>query len=320
MPLYESILDTIGRTPIVKLQRLAPEHVSIYVKVESFNPGGSVKDRLALAVVLDAEARGLLKPGDTIAECTSGNVGIALAMVAAARGYNFVAIMSDSYSIERRKLIRAYGGKVLLFPAHLGSSGGNQIADELAHKFGWFRSRQFDNPANPSYHRETTATEILGDFAGKRLDYFVTGFGTSGTLTGVGQMLRVARPAVQIVAAEPENAALLSGGTWGVHQIQGLAPNFTPTIMDKTVIDKVLTVNEYDARDTSQRLAREEGIFVGISSGASVAAALKVAETAAAGSVLLAMLPDTGERYLSTFLMDGIAEDSDDDWLQSLKP
>lgn len=175
MPLYESILDTIGRTPIVKLQRLAPEHVSIYVKVESFNPGGSVKDRLALAVVLDAEARGLLKPGDTIAECTSGNVGIALAMVAAARGYNFVAIMSDSYSIERRKLIRAYGGKVLLFPAHLGSSGGNQIADELAQKFGWFRSRQFDNPANPSYHRETTATEILGDFAGKRLDYFVTG-------------------------------------------------------------------------------------------------------------------------------------------------
>ena len=168
MPLYNSILDTIGRTPIVKLHRMPPNHVNVYVKVESFNPGGSVKDRLALAVVLDAEAKGLLKPGDTIIECTSGNVGIALAMVAAARDYKFVAVMSNTYSLERRKLIRAYGGKVLLFPGELGSSGGNKIADDLAKKHGWFRARQFDNPANPAYHRETTATEILGDFAGKR--------------------------------------------------------------------------------------------------------------------------------------------------------
>lgn len=318
MALYNSILDTIGNTPIVKLNRLAPDHVTIYVKVESFNPGGSVKDRLALSVILDAEKKGLLKPGDTIAECTSGNVGIALAMVAAARGYHFVAIMSDSYSIERRKLIRAYGGKVLLFPAHLGSSGGNQIADELARKHGWFRARQFDNPANPAYHRETTACEIISDFAGKRLDYFVTGFGTTGTLTGVGQMLKVARPDVRIIATEPENAAVLSGKPWAVHQIQGWAPNFIPSVLDKSVIDKLMTVNEVLGRDTAQRLAAEEGIFVGLSAGATLATALEVAKTAEAGSVLLAMLPDTGERYLSTFLLEGIVEGSDDSWLASL--
>lgn len=319
MALYNSILDTIGNTPIVKLNRLAPKHVTMYVKVESFNPGGSVKDRLALSVVLDAEKKGLLKPGDTIAECTSGNVGIALAMVAAARGYRFVAIMSDSYSIERRKLIRAYGGKVILFPAHLGSSGGNQIADELAEKHGWFRARQFDNPANPAYHRETTACEIISDFAGKRLDYFVTGFGTTGTLTGVGQMLKLARPDVCIVATEPENAAVLSGKPWAVHQIQGWAPNFVPSILDKNVIDKLMTINEVVGRDTAQRLAAEEGIFVGLSAGATLASALEVAKDAPEGSVLLAMLPDTGERYLSTFLLEGINEGSDDQWLASLE-
>ena len=219
MSLYDNILDTVGRTPIVKLHRLPPKHVTLYVKVELFNPSGSVKDRLALAVVLDAEARGLLKRGDTIVECTSGNVGIALAMVAAARGYNFVAVMGDTYSVERRKLIRAYGGKVIIFPGAEGSSGGNRRADELARKHGWFRASQFDNPANPSYHRQTTAAEILSDFAGKRLDYFVTGFGTCGTLTGVGQMLKLARPEVRIVATEPANAALLSGKEWQVHKI-----------------------------------------------------------------------------------------------------
>lgn len=318
MPLYNSILETIGRTPIVKLNHMVPSHVSIYVKVESFNPGGSVKDRLALAVVLDAESKGLLKPGDTIAECTSGNVGIALAMVAAARGYKFVAVMSDSYSVERRKLIRAYGGKVLLYPAVMGSSGGNQIADELAEKFGWFRARQFDNPANPAYHRETTASEILSDFAGSRLDYFVTGFGTSGTLTGVGQMLKVARPDVCIVAAEPENAALLAGESWRVHKIQGWAADFIPSVMDTKVIDKLVKINEVAGRDTSRRLACEEGIFAGISAGATLATALKVAEDAAPGSVFLVMLPDTGERYLSTFLFEGISEGSDDGWLSSL--
>ncbi|GGZ10229.1 cysteine synthase A [Streptomyces nitrosporeus] len=318
MPLYDSILDTIGRTPIVRLHRMAPAHTTVYVKVESFNPGGSVKDRLALSVVLDAEAKGLIEPGDTIVECTSGNVGIALAMVAAARGYRFVAVMGDTYSAERRKLIRAYGGKVILFPGHLGSSGGNAIADELAERHGWFRASQFDNPANPAYHRETTASEILGDFAGKRLDYFVTGFGTSGTLTGVGQMLKTARPAVRIVAAEPENAAVLAGKEWNVHRIQGWAPNFVPGVMDRSVIDELVTVDEVEGRDTARRLAAEEGIFTGISAGATLATALRVAGTAPAGSVLLAMLPDTGERYLSTFLMEGMTEGSDDEWLASL--
>jgi cysteine synthase A/O-ureido-L-serine/cysteine synthase len=318
MALYNSILETIGRTPIVRLNRLAPKHVSMYVKVESFNPGGSVKDRLALSVVLDAEAKGLLKPGDTIAECTSGNVGIALAMVAAARGYEFVAVMSDSYSVERRKLIRAYGGKVILFPGALGSSGGNRIADELAKKHGWFRARQFDNPANPAFHRETTASEILSDFAGKRLDYFVTGFGTTGTLTGVGQMLKLARPDVRVVATEPANAAVLSGKPWQLHRIQGWAPDFVPSVLDRSVIDELLLVDEVEGRDTARRLAAEEGIFVGISAGATLATALKVAARAPAGAVLLAMLPDTGERYLSTFLLEGVNEGSDDDWLASL--
>ncbi|WP_327265588.1 cysteine synthase A [Streptomyces sp. NBC_01232] len=318
MPLYDSILDTIGRTPIVKLHRMAPEHTSVYVKVESFNPGGSVKDRLALSAILDAEAKGLLKPGDTIAECTSGNVGIALAMVAAARGYRFVAVMGDTYSVERRKLIRAYGGKVILFPGSEGSEGGNRRADELAEKHGWFRARQFDNPANPAYHRETTASEILGDFAGRRLDYFVTGFGTTGTLTGVGQMLKVARPDVRVVALEPSNAAVLAGKEWSTHQIQGLAPNFVPSVLDRSVIDDLVTVDEVVARDTARRLAAEEGIFAGISAGATLATALRVAQDAPEGTVLLAMLPDTGERYLSTFLFDGVNEGSDDAWLASL--
>lgn len=318
MALYNSILDTIGRTPIVRLHRLPPDHVQIYVKVESFNPGGSVKDRLALGVVLDAEAKGKLRPGDTIVECTSGNVGIALAMVAAARGYRFVAVMGDGYSIERRKLIRAYGGKVLLFPSALGSSGGNKIADDLAEKHGWFRARQFDNPANPAFHRQTTAAEILSDFAGKRLDHFITGFGTSGTLTGVGQMLKLARPDIHITAAEPANAQVLAGQEWQVHKIQGLAPNFVPSILDRGVIDTLRPIDEDEARDVARRLAAEEGIFVGISAGATVATALEVAEGAPEGSVLLAMLPDTGERYLSTFLLDGINEGSDDEWLEAL--
>ena len=318
MPLYDNILDTIGRTPIVKLHRLPPKHVELYAKVESFNPGGSVKDRLAIAVVLDAEAKGLLEPGDTIVECTSGNVGIALAMVAVARGYKFVAVMGDGYSVERRKLIRAYGGKVLLFPSAEGSSGGNRRADELAEKHGWFRPRQFDNPANPAFHRQTTAAEILGDFAGKRLDYFITGFGTSGTLTGVGQMLKRARPEVRIVVAEPANAAVLSGKEWHVHKIQGWAPNFVPSVLDRSVIDELLSIDEVRGRDTARRLAAEEGIFVGISAGATVATALHIAESAPRGSVLLAMLPDTGERYLSTFLFEGLNEGSDDEWLASL--
>lgn len=319
MPIYESIIDTIGRTPIVKLHRIAPDHVTIYAKVESFNPSGSVKDRLALAVILDAEAKGELKPGDTIVECTSGNVGIALAMVAAARGYKFVAVMGDDFSVERRRLIRAYGGKVILFPAvDEGSAGGRARANELAEKYGWFRSMQFDNLANPAYHRETTAAEILSDFAGKRLDYFVSGFGTSGTLTGVGQMLKRARPDVRVVTFEPDKAAVLAGGQWKHHLIQGLAPNFVPSVLDSSVIDQLLAVDEITARDTARRLAVEEGIFTGISAGAAMAITLRVAQTAPEGSVLLAMLPDTGERYLSTFLFEGMNEGSDDEWLASL--
>lgn len=319
MPIYNNILDTVGRTPIIRLNRLSPSHASVFVKVESFNPAGSVKDRLALSVVLDAERRGLLKPGDTIAECTSGNVGIALAMVAAARGYQFVAIMGDTYSLERRKLIRAYGGKVILFPGELGSSGGNRIADELAAKHGWFRANQFDNPANPAFHRETTASEILSDFAGKNLDYFVTGFGTSGTLTGVGQMLKIARPEVRIVVTEPEGAAVLAGEQWQVHKIQGWTPDFIPAIIDKTVVDDLVTVTADQAKIVARRLASEEGILAGISSGATLATALQVAEAAEPGSSILAMLPDTGERYLSTYLFDDITDASDDEWLESLE-
>ncbi|WP_255947760.1 cysteine synthase A [Streptomyces odontomachi] len=319
MPLYDSILDTIGRTPIVRLNRVAPDHVTLYAKAEAFNPGGSVKDRLALSVILDAEASGELKPGDTIVECTSGNVGIALAMVAAARGYQFVAVMGDTFSVERRKLIRAYGGRVLLFPVpETGSAGGNRWADELAEKHGWFRPRQFENPANPAYHRETTGAEILSDFAGKRLDYFITGSGTSGTLTGVGQMLKLARPGVRIVTFEPENAAVLAGREWHHHKIQGLAPNFVPGVLDESVIDELTTVNETVARETARRLAAEEGILTGMSAGAAVATALRVAESAPEGSVLLVMLPDTGERYLSSYLFEELAEGSDDAWLTSL--
>ena len=318
MAIYDNILDTIGRTPVVKLHRIAPAHVSLYVKVESFNPGGSVKDRLALAIVLDAEAKGLLKPGDTIIEATSGNTGVALAMVAAARGYKFVATMVETFSIERRKLMRAYGAKVILTPAAERGSGMVRRAEELAAKHGWFLARQFANPANPTYHRQTTAAEILRDFAGEPLDYFVTGWGTGGTLTGVGEVLKVARPEVKIIASEPAGASLLSGKEWAPHKIQGWTPDFIPEVLNREIADQVLTVTDVDAISTARRLAAEEGIFSGISGGATVATALEVAATAPAGSVILAMLPDTGERYFSTPLFEGVNEGSDDEWLASL--
>ncbi len=318
MALYDSILDTIGNTPIVKLHHIAPKHVTLYAKVESFNPGGSVKDRLALAIVLDAEAKGLLKPGDTIIEATSGNTGVALAMVAAARGYKFVATMADSFSIERRKLMRAYGAKVILTPAAERGSGMVRKAKELADKHGWFLASQFANPANPAYHRQTTAAEILRDFAGKRLDYFVTGWGTGGTLTGVGEVLRVARPEVKIIATEPAGAALLKGDEWKPHKIQGWTPDFVPEVLNRDAYHQLVNITDDEAIATSRRLAAEEGIFVGISAGATVATALKTAETAPDGSVLLAMLPDTGERYFSTPLLNELNEGSDDEWLASL--
>ena len=316
--IYDSILDTIGRTPIVRLHRIAPAHVTLYAKVESFNPGGSVKDRLAIAIILDAEARGLLKPGDTVIEATSGNTGVALAMVCAARGYNFVATMSETFSVERRKLMRAYGAKVILTPAAERGSGMVRRAEELAKQHGWFLARQFQNPANPAYHRQTTAAEILQDFAGRRLDHFVTGWGTGGTLTGVGEMLKLARPEVRVTVSEPAGAALLSGKEWQPHKIQGWTPDFVPEVLNPQAADAILPVEDMLARDTARRLAAEEGVFVGISAGATAAAALEVAKTAAPGAVILAMLPDTGERYLSTLLFEGVNEGSDDEWLTGL--
>ncbi|MBH1705696.1 cysteine synthase A [Stenotrophomonas maltophilia] len=318
MALYDSILDTVGNTPIVRLQRLAPPQVSVYAKVESFNPGGSVKDRLALAIILDAEARGLLKPGDTIVEATSGNTGVALAMVAAARGYKFVATMVETFSVERRKLMRAYGAKVILTPAAERGSGMVRKAAELAEQHGWFLASQFANPANPAYHRNTTAAEILRDFAGKRLDYFVSGWGTGGTLTGVGEVLKVARPQTRIIATEPAGAALLKGDDWKPHKIQGWTPDFVPDVLNRDVVDELVSVEDDRAIATARRLAAEEGIFVGISAGATGASALDVAARAEPGSVILAMLPDTGERYFSTPLFADVNEGSDDDWLAGL--
>ncbi|MEG3157137.1 cysteine synthase A [Lysobacter zhanggongensis] len=316
--LYDSIVDTIGRTPVVRLHRLAPDHVTLYAKVESFNPGGSVKDRLALAIILDAEARGALKPGDTVVEATSGNTGVALAMVCAARGYRFVAVMTETFSIERRKLMRAYGARVILTAAAERGTGMVRKAEELAARHGWFLARQFQNPANPAYHRNTTGAEILQDFAGRRLDHFVSGWGTGGTLTGVGEMLKLARPDVRITACEPAGASLLAGKEWQPHKIQGWTPDFVPEVLNRDTADAVLPVDDVLARDTARRLATEEGIFVGISAGATVAAALEVARDADAGAVILAMLPDTGERYLSTFLLEGVNEGSDDEWLAGL--
>ena len=316
--IHDSILDAIGRTPVVRLNHLAPANVELYAKVEAFNPGGSVKDRLAIAIILDAEARGLLKPGDTVVEATSGNTGVALAMVCAARGYKFVAVMTETFSIERRKLMRAYGAKVILTAAAERGTGMVRKAEELAAKHGWFLARQFENPANPAYHRNTTAAEILRDFAGRRLDHFVSGWGTGGTLTGVADVLRAARPEVQVTAAEPAVASMLAGKEWAPHKIQGWTPDFVPAVLDRKAASRILTVEDNAARDTALRLAREEGIFVGLSSGATVAAALEVARSARDGDVILAMLPDTGERYLSTFLLEGVEEGSDDAWLESL--
>src|SRR5580698_6714230 len=309
--IHDSILDTIGSTPIVRLHRVAPANVTLYAKVESFNPGGSVKDRLAIAIILDAEQKGLIKPGDTVVEATSGNTGVALAMVCAARGYRFVALMADSFSIERRKLMRAYGAKVILTPAAERGSGMVRRAEELAKKHGWFLARQFENEANPAYHRSTTGPEIIQDFAGRRLDFFVTGWGTGGTLTGAGEMIRLARPDTQIIATEPAGASLLSGKPWTPHKIQGWTPDFVPAVLDKEVAHRIVPVTDVEAIETARALARSEGIFCGISSGGTFAAALKVAAEAPEGSVILAMLPDTAERYLSTVLFEGIAEGSD---------
>jgi cysteine synthase A len=309
--IYESILGTIGRTPIVRVRHLAPADTTIYVKCEFFNPGASVKDRLAIAIIEDAEARGVLKPGQTVVEATSGNTGIALAMVCAAKGYPFVAVMVETFSVERRKIMRMFGARVLLTPAAERGSGMVRRAEELASKHGWFLARQFENLANPAYHRSTTGPEILSDFAGRRLDYFVTGWGTGGTLTGAGEMIRLARPDVHVIAAEPEAAAMLSGKPFSPHKIQGWTPDFIPAVLNRSVPDRIVTVNDAESIEAARALARKEGIFCGISSGATFAAAVKVAREAGNGAVLLAMLPDTGERYLSTALFEGINDGSD---------
>ncbi len=315
--IYDNILQTIGNTPVVRLNRMGPDHVQMYVKVESFNPLASVKDRLALAIVNDAEQKGTLQPGQTVVEATSGNTGISLAMVCAAKGYPFVATMADSFSIERRKIMRGLGAKVILTPAAERGTGMVKKAEELAEKYGWFLARQFENPANPEYHAQTTGPEILRDFAGQRLDYWVTGYGTGGTMTGAGRVIKAARPGVEIVATEPAGASLLAGNEWNPHKIQGWTPDFIPDVLDREVYDQLRSVTDDRAIEVSRELSHKEGIFTGISSGATLATALEVAENAAEGSVLLAMLPDTGERYLSTPLFAGVNEESDDDWLES---
>ncbi len=315
--IYDSIIDTIGNTPIVRLNRIAPDHVTLYVKVEAFNPGASVKDRLAWGIISEAERSGTLQPGQTVVEATSGNTGVALAMVCAARGYPFVATMVETFSIERRKLMKMLGARVILTPAAERGTGMVKKARELAEKHGWFLASQFANPANPAFHRSTTGPEILRDFAGKRLDYWVTGWGTGGTMTGAGEMLKLARPDLTIVTTEPENARLLAGKEWSPHKIQGWTPDFVPEVLNREIFDDNVPESDTESIETSRRLAALEGIFTGISGGGTLAAALKVAEKAPKGSVILAMLPDTSERYYSTPLLADIPESSDDDWLDA---
>jgi cysteine synthase A len=329
MARYQNILETIGNTPVVRLNKLAPHGVNVYVKVESFNPMGSVKDRMALAIIEDAERTGALKPGQTVIEATSGNTGIGLAMVCAQKGYPLVVTMAESFSVERRKLLRFLGAKVVLTPAAEKGSGMLAKAVELSMTHGWFLCRQFENPANADVHSRTTAREIIRDFADQRLDYFVTGFGTGGTLKGVARELKRARPGTRIIAAEPDNSQVLgsripqprdtAGGPAGSHPrfrphlMQGWAPDFISTLTEQAVeaglIDEIVPVAGHDALRLSRELARQEGIFVGTSSGATLAAAIEVARRAPAGSNIVCMLPDTGERYLSTPLFEGIGEE-----------
>lgn len=316
--IYNNILETIGNTPVVKINRLGPDNQTIYAKLEAFNPLASVKDRLAIAIIEDAERSGALKPGQTVVEATSGNTGIALAMVCAAKGYPFVATMAESFSIERRKVMKAMGAKVILTPAAERGSGMVRRAAELAEEHGWFKADQFQNPANSEYHRNTTGPEIIRDFAGQNLDFYVSGWGTGGTITGAGEMIKTARPSTQVIAAEPANAPLLSGKEWSPHKIQGWTPDFIPGVLNKDVVDSIIEIPDDGAIATAQNLASQEGIFCGISGGGTMWAALEVAKTAPANSTILAMIPDTGERYLSTPLFENISEESDDEWLTTL--
>lgn len=322
--IYEDVTESIGNTPVIKVNRLAPAGVNLYVKCEYFNPCGSVKDRLAKAIIEDAERKGLLKPGGTVVEATSGNTGIALAMVCAQRGYNYVSTMAASFSVERRKVMRMLGAKVVVTPAPLGGTGMVLKAQELAEKHGWYYARQFENEANPEYHAQTTGPEILSDFAGKRLDYWVTGYGTGGTFQGAGKVLKLARPDLKIILSEPTAAPLITSGepqerkevlghygapakghpAWTPHPIQGWTPNFIPKItedgLDLKLHDEIILTDGKEAINTAIALARQEGIFCGISGGGTVATALEVCKKAPEGSTVLAMIPDTAERYLST--------------------
>jgi cysteine synthase len=320
MARYENILGTIGNTPVVRINRLAPPGVNLWVKIEAFNPLGSVKDRLALGVIEAGEQSGELKPGQTVIEATSGNTGIGLAMVCAQKGYPLVVTMAESFSVERRKLMRFLGAKVVVTPAALRATGMIVKCLELAAAHGWFMTRQFENEANPDIHARTTAREIIADFAGETLDYWVTGYGTGGTLQGVARVLAKESPATRVIVAEPEGAALLASGqvqlrnpdgtpaaghpAWKSHAMQGWTPDFIPKITDDAaamhLIHELTTVNAVEAMQCSHDLATKEGIFVGITSGATFAAALRVAATAKPGANILCMLPDTGERYLST--------------------
>ena len=331
--LYDSVLDTIGETPTIRIRNLAPDHVELYAKAEAFNPGGSVKDRLAVSIIEEAERNGTLKPGQTVVEATSGNTGIGLAMVCAAKGYPLVVTMADSFSIERRRLMRFLGAKVVLTPRTAKGYGMYMKAKDLADANGWFLARQFETEANAKIHENTTAREILSDFEGKRLDYWVTGYGTGGTVTGVGRVLRKDRPDTKIVMSEPANAAIVSSGTpqkrgednapaeshpaWESHPIQGWTPDFVPFVMQEALdagyIDRIVTISGPDAIEWSRKLAAAEGVFTGISGGATFGAAMKLAEEAEPGSVICCMLPDTGERYLSSPLFEHIPADMTDE-------
>ena len=330
--LYGSVVDTIGNTPCIRVNRLAPDHVDLYVKAEFFNPAASVKDRLAISIIEEAERSGALKPGQTVVEATSGNTGIGLAMVCAAKGYPLVVTMADSFSIERRKLMRFLGAKVVLTPRALKGFGMYQKAVELCEANGWFLARQFETEANAKVHRNTTAREILADFAGQRLDYYVTGYGTGGTVAGVGRVLRKERPETKIILSEPANAQLLGSGTaqertadgapagshpaFEPHPIQGWTPDFIPLVLqeaiDENYYDDLIPVPGPVGMEWAAKLASQEGIMTGVSAGATFAVAMQVAEQAAPGAVILCMLPDTGERYLSTPLFDDVEADMDE--------
>ncbi|MCE5974292.1 pyridoxal-phosphate dependent enzyme [Sinirhodobacter sp. WL0062] len=329
--LYDSILDAVGDTPVIRINNLAPEGVRMYVKAEFFNPASSVKDRLALNIIEAAERSGTLKPGQTVVEATSGNTGIGLAMVCAQKGYPLVVTMADSFSIERRKLMRMLGAKVILTPRAQKGTGMYRKAAELAEQHGWFLARQFETDANADIHESTTAREIIADFAGDRLDYVVTGYGTGGTVTGLARVLRRERPETKIVLSEPANAALVASdiaqergadGSPAVshpafepHPIQGWTPDFIPLVLQEALdnggYDELIPVAGGDGVAWARKLAAQEGILTGISGGSSFAVAMQVAERAAPGSVILAMLPDTGERYMTTPLFDGIVDDMD---------